>query len=101
MRKLLTISILTLGLLIFLTKPASGEETQNQCFTRELVNHGVRRRDARKIVPELERASERNRSAESVGIRAYRLADRASNDRNWIEWAAWVAQNAYEQCTRE
>ncbi len=86
-----------MGLLLSFALATSQGDFQT-CVVSNLTEHGVSLRDANRALPYLTRANDRDRSVESVEILARRTAGRVSNDSEWIDWAAWVAGNAYSQC---
>ena len=63
-----------------------------------LRENGVRSRRAREIISRrLVDSLVSGDSAESVADEARRRASRVSQDQNWIEWAEWVATEAYKE----
>jgi len=64
----------------------------------ELERNGVSSQMARvAIANQLVEHYEADRSANVVEIIARRQAERVSSDKEWINWAAWNARNAYEK----
>ena len=68
------------------------------CYVTQLTAHGARRSHARRVANTLVNLKDKNYNPNVIGILARRQAERVSSDEDWISWAQWVAQNAYNNC---
>lgn len=98
MRRLLVLSLLFTGVL---SGGAIAQAQSQDCeavYDATLRQHGVSNGFARRrVVLNLLFAKQRDHLPSSVESRARQAADRVSNDQDWINWAAWVAAEAYRQ----